>query len=97
MAPGHAHRPDDHAFLSKVHHDELARAATEPDDRVLAFQLYLEDTVFTKPFEQGNAPMPDLLVDESQCRNRRKYAETLVIDDDEVIAQQMQMRECTSE
>jgi len=37
MAPGHAHRPDDHAFVSKVHHDELARAATERDDRVLAF------------------------------------------------------------
>ena len=93
MAPEHAHRPDDHAFVSKVHHDELARAATERDDRVLAFQLYLEDTGDTKPCEKGKAPMPDVREEEAECRNKRKYAETLVIDEDEVIAQQMQLRE----
>lgn len=37
--------------------------------------------------------MPDVREEEAECRNKRKYAETLVIDEDEVIAQQMQLRE----
>jgi hypothetical protein len=98
MAPGHAHRPDENAFALQLHREEPGRAAAERDDRVLALQLFLEDTGATaKPFSffsffsrKGKAPTPTVRAEEHQ--NMRALAEALVCEN-ETIAQQMPLRE----